>query len=89
MRRWTDSGLWRSPYRWGGAAGVVEWPMFLPGLVLVLLGAAVLIEPRILIGLVAMAMIGLGAAMLVNGWRARRAWRCFDATFWRGFTRYP
>lgn len=39
--------------------------MIVPGLVLIILGVAVLIEPRILIWLVAAALIFMGFAMLL------------------------
>lgn len=89
MRRWTDDGRFGAVGRRSSASGLAEWPMFWPGIVLVLLGTLVLIEPRVFVALVAAVMIVLGASMLVTGWRARRAWRCLDASFWRSFTRYP
>lgn len=38
-----------------------------PGLVLILLGVAVIIEPRILVWIVAIALILMGAGMLLMG----------------------
>ena len=90
MRRWMNGHAWQSRPRWGAAtAGLADWPMFWPGLILLLMGTLVLVEPGILVVLIAAAMIALGTSRLVSGWRARRAWRCLDSTFWRGFTRYP
>jgi uncharacterized membrane protein HdeD (DUF308 family) len=39
--------------------------LIIPGIILVILGIAVLIEPRILLWLVAVALIVMGIAMLV------------------------
>lgn len=41
--------------------------MFAPGVVFILLGIVVLIEPRILVWLVAIALIVMGVAMLTFG----------------------
>ena len=50
--------------------GMMERPLpnfalIMPGLVLIALGVAVLVEPRILVWLVAIALIVMGIAMLV------------------------
>ncbi len=50
--------------------GMMEKPpggfaLIIPGIILVILGIAVLIEPRILLWLVAVALIAMGIAMLV------------------------
>lgn len=53
----TCKGMMKKPL--GGFA------LIIPGIILVILGIAVLIEPRILLWLVAVALIVMGIAMLV------------------------
>lgn len=44
-----------------------SFALVVPGVVLILLGVTVLVEPRILVWLVAIALIAVGVAMLVFG----------------------
>ena len=53
--------------------------LVVPGLVLILLGVAVLIEPRILVWLVAIALIMMGIATLLAGRFMRRMGHRFQS----------
>jgi len=64
--------------------GMMEKPfsglmLVVPGLVLILLGVGVLIEPRILVWLVAIALIIMGIAMLMAGRIMRRMGQRFQS----------
>ena len=64
--------------------GMMEKPRFgfmfmVPGIVLILLGVAVLIEPKILVWLVAIALIFMGIAMLMMAGFMRRIGKRFQA----------
>ena len=57
--------------------GMMEKPfsglaLVIPGVALILLGALVLIEPRILVWLVAVALILMGVAVLMLSWFMRK-----------------
>ncbi len=71
--------------RMGSPAGQGQWPLFWPGIVLILFGILILLEPFVLVALIAGAFIGLGAFLLIGGWRARRAWTQFESFFVRWF----
>lgn len=53
--------------------------LVLPGIVLIALGVAVLIEPRILIWLVAVALFAMGIGMLVFARFARKTEKRFQS----------
>lgn len=53
----TCKGMMRKPFS--------GFALIIPGIVLIILGVAVLIEPRILLWLVAVALIVMGIAMLM------------------------
>jgi uncharacterized membrane protein HdeD (DUF308 family) len=64
--------------------GMMEKPMsglmlMLPGIVFIVLGVAVLIEPRILVWLVAIAFIVMGIAMLTISQFMRRTGKRFQS----------
>lgn len=63
--------------------GMMEKPfsglaLIIPGIVLILLGVSVLIEPRILLWLVALALIVMGIAMLILSRFMRRIGKRFQ-----------
>ena len=64
--------------------GMMEKPRFgfmfmLPGIVFIVLGIAVLVEPKILVWLVAVALIFMGIAMLMMAGFMRRIGKRFNA----------
>ena len=54
--------------------------LLVPGLVLIILGVAVIIEPQILVWLVAIALIVMGAAMLMIARFVRNSGKRFPDT---------
>jgi len=68
----TCKGIMKQP--WSGFALIV------PGVVLIILGVAVLIEPRILVWLAAVALIVMGTAMLLLSRFMRRVGKRFQNT---------
>ena len=68
----TCKGMMEKP--WSGFSLIV------PGIVLIILGVAVLIEPRILVWLVAVALIVMGLAMLMLAGFLRKIGKRFQTS---------